>query len=178
MSRYLHSLLYNWVTLFFCAMSCFVGTSVVAQMVKNLPAMQETHVQSLGWEDPLEKGMTPHSGTLAWRIPRTEEPGGLQSMGSQRVRHDWVTKHCTCFLVFTVSFLLPKTNKQTNKRFSFTVWSYRKGSMEEVQKNWPNKAPSFWKVQSLLSGKSQEYNSSSDIEKVRIEGDRVFRKNW
>ena len=67
-------------------MSCFVGTSVVAQMVKNLPAMQETHVQSLGWEDPLEKGMTPHSGTLAWRIPRTEEPGGLQSMGSQRVR--------------------------------------------------------------------------------------------
>ena len=115
MSRYLHSLLYNWVTLFFCAMSCFVGTSVVAQMVKNLPAMQETHVQSLGWEDPLEKGMTPHSGTLAWRIPRTEEPGGLQSMGSQRVRHDWVTKHCTCFLVFTFSFLLPK-NKQTNKQ--------------------------------------------------------------
>ena len=56
-------------------------------MVKNLPAMQEALVRSLGWEDPLEKGMTAHPRTLAWRIPRTEEPGGLQSMGSQRVRH-------------------------------------------------------------------------------------------
>ena len=50
--------------------------------------MQLTQVQSLGWEDPLEKGIATHSSILAWRIPRTEEPGGLQSMGSQRVRHD------------------------------------------------------------------------------------------
>ena len=57
-------------------------------MVKNLPAMQATWVRSLGWEDPLEKGMATHSIILAWRIPWTEEPGGLQS---QRVRHDWVT---------------------------------------------------------------------------------------
>ena len=57
-------------------------------MLKNLPAMQETQVQFLGWEDPLEKGVIIHSSILAWRIPRTEEPGGLQSMGSQRVRHD------------------------------------------------------------------------------------------
>ena len=64
---------------------------LVAQMVKNLPAMQGTQVQFLGWEDPLEKGMTTHSSILAWRIPWTEEPGGLQSMGSYRVRHDWVT---------------------------------------------------------------------------------------
>ena len=62
--------------------------SVVAQAVKNLPAVQETGVQSLGQEDPLEKGMATHSSILAWRIPWTEEPGGLQSMGSQRVRHD------------------------------------------------------------------------------------------
>ena len=62
--------------------------SLVAQMIKNLPAMQETQVQSLGWEDPLEKGMTTHSSILAWRIPRTEEPGGLESTGLQRVRHD------------------------------------------------------------------------------------------
>ena len=55
---------------------------------KNLPAMQETWVQSLGWEDPLEKGTAAHSSILAWRIPWTEEPGGLQSMGSQRVGHD------------------------------------------------------------------------------------------
>ena len=56
--------------------------------VKNPPAMQETWVRSLGWEDPLEEGMAAHSSILAWRIPWTEVPGGLQSMGSQRVRHD------------------------------------------------------------------------------------------
>ena len=63
-------------------------TTLVAQMVKNLPAGQETQVRSLGQEDPLEKGMATHSSVLAWRIPWTEEPSGLQSMGSQRVRHD------------------------------------------------------------------------------------------
>ena len=57
-------------------------------MVQNLPVMQETQVQALGWEDPLEKGMATHSGILTWRIPWTEEPGRLQSMGLQRVRHD------------------------------------------------------------------------------------------
>ena len=57
-------------------------------MVKNLPAMQETWVQSLGWEDPLEKGMATHASILAWRIPWTEEPGGLQSVGLQRIRYD------------------------------------------------------------------------------------------
>ena len=57
-------------------------------MVKNLPARQETWAQSLGWEDALEKGMTPHSSILTWRIPQTEEPGGLQPMGLQRVRND------------------------------------------------------------------------------------------
>ena len=60
----------------------------MAQLVKNLPGMQETQVRSLDQEDPLEEGMATHSSILAWRIPRTEEPGGLQSMGSQRVRHD------------------------------------------------------------------------------------------
>ena len=60
----------------------------MAQMVKNLPAVQETQVQSLGQEDPLEKGIATHPSILAWRIPQTEEPGGLQSMGSQTVRHD------------------------------------------------------------------------------------------
>ena len=60
-------------------------------MVKNLPARQETWIQSLGWEDSLEKGMATHFSTLAWRIPWTEEPGGLQSMGSHRVGYDWAT---------------------------------------------------------------------------------------
>ena len=60
--------------------------SLVAQLVKNLPAMRETWVQSLGWEDPLEQGMATHSSILAWRTPWT-----VQSMGLQRVRHNWVT---------------------------------------------------------------------------------------
>ena len=57
-------------------------------MVKNLPGMQETRVRSLGWEDPLEEGMATHCSTFAWKIPWTEEPGGLQSTGSHRVGHD------------------------------------------------------------------------------------------
>ena len=64
------------------------STSLVAQTAKYLPAVWETQVRSLGWEDPLEKEMAIHSSTLAWRIPWTEEPGGLQSIGSQRVRHN------------------------------------------------------------------------------------------
>ena len=62
--------------------------SLVAQRLKRLPEMRETQVQSLGWEDPLEKAMAPHFSTLAWRVPWTEEPVRLQSMGSQRVGHD------------------------------------------------------------------------------------------
>ena len=69
--------------------------SLVAQMVKTLPAMQEIRVQSLRLEDPLEKEMATHSSILAWKIPWTEEPGGLQSIGSQRVRHNWATKILT-----------------------------------------------------------------------------------
>ena len=64
---------------------------LVAQTVKNLPAVQETQVWSLDEEDPLEMGKAPHSSILAWRIPWTEEPGWLQSVGSRRVRHDWAT---------------------------------------------------------------------------------------
>ena len=71
--------------------SIYVRASLVAQTVKNPHAVQETWIQSLGWEDPLEKGTATHSGILAWRIPWTEEPGRLQSMGPQRVRHSWAT---------------------------------------------------------------------------------------
>ena len=66
----------------------YMRTSLVAQTVKRLSTMRETQVQSLGREDPLEKEMAIHSSTTAWKIPWTEEPGRLQSMGSQRVRHD------------------------------------------------------------------------------------------
>ena len=72
---------------------CYRGiwVSLVAQMIKNPSAMQETWVWSLGWEDFLGKEMTNHTSILAWRIPWTEEPGGIQSMGLQRFRHDWAT---------------------------------------------------------------------------------------
>ena len=81
-----------------------VGLPCVAQMVKNLPAMQETWVWSLVQEDPLEKGMATHCSMLAWRIPWTEEPGRLQSMGLQRVRHYWahIHTHTFFFILFPI----------------------------------------------------------------------------
>ena len=66
----------------------FMNKDFVAQLVKNLPAVQEPWIQSLGWEDPLEKEMATHSSILAWKISWTEEPGGLHYMGSQRVGHE------------------------------------------------------------------------------------------
>ena len=83
----------NWVSVFNPVMILYnikhtFGASLVAQIVKYLPAMQETQVQFLGWENPLEKEMATHSHILAWEIPLFKESGGLQSMGSQRVGHD------------------------------------------------------------------------------------------
>ena len=77
--------------------------------------MQETGVLSLGWEDPLEKEMATHSSVLAWRIPRTEEPGGLQSMGSQRVRHDRVTDTYTPDTRVTLTYAVNKLKEVTVK---------------------------------------------------------------
>ena len=73
------------------------------QTVKRLPTTQETRVRSLGREDPLEKEMAPHSSVLAWRIPWMEEPGGLQSMGSQRVGHNWVTSLSLSLLMLYIT---------------------------------------------------------------------------
>ena len=86
---------YLWLLIFLleilipaCASSSPALPSFVAQMVKSLPAMRETWVRSLGWDDPLEKEMATHSSILVWKIPWMEEPGGLQSLGSQRVGQD------------------------------------------------------------------------------------------
>ena len=87
--------------------------SLVAQMIKNLPARQETYVLSLGWEDPLEKGMATHSSILDWRIPWTEEPGRLQSMGSPRVRHDFT---------FTFTFHFHALEKAMATHSSVLAW--------------------------------------------------------
>ena len=77
-------------------------TSLVAQLVKNLSAMQKTSVWFLGWEDALEKGMATHSSILAWRIPWTEEPGRQQSMGLQRVRCQWLTLSLLSYKYWTI----------------------------------------------------------------------------
>ena len=80
--------------------------SLVAQTVKNLPAVQETWVWSLGWEDPLEKEMATHCSIVVWEIPWTKEPGGLQTMGSQRIRYNWATQQQQP-IVDNISFGIP-----------------------------------------------------------------------
>ena len=89
----------------------YYWASLVSQTVKNPPAMQETWVPSVGWEDPLEEGIATHSSIPAWRIPWAEEPGGLQSVESQRVRHDWVT--------FTFTFCVHRQDKEKEEGHSF-----------------------------------------------------------
>ena len=76
-----------------------IGASLLAQVVKSLPALQEIQIQSLGQEDPLEKGMDTHSSSLAWKIPRTEEPGGLQSMGHKESDTTERLTHLLTYLV-------------------------------------------------------------------------------
>ena len=92
-----------WSTWYIRGTHGYYWDFLVAQMVTNLPAVQETWIWSLGWEeDPLGKGMATHSGILAWEIPWTEEPGGLQSLGSQRVGHKWATNTFTSHMDITV----------------------------------------------------------------------------
>ena len=106
LSRSVHSLIIIFSCIYHCKevlrryffkviFRCILTASLVTQMVKNLPAMQETQVWSLGWEDPLEKGIATHASILAWRIPLTDDFGGWQSMDSQRIRHHWVTNTFT-----------------------------------------------------------------------------------
>ena len=92
----------------------FLWVSLMAQMVKLLPAMQETWVPSLGQEDPLEKEMATYSSTLAWKIPWTEKPGRLQSMESQRVGHDWMTS-LSLGLEWKVTFSSPVVTAEFSK---------------------------------------------------------------
>ena len=93
-------------------------------MVKNLPATQKTRVQSLGWEDPLEKGMAIHSSILAWRIPWTEEPDGLRSMGLQRVGHDWATNTATTTMnSWPLLLSEPQVNKSQFLPWVSSIWN-------------------------------------------------------
>ena len=99
--------------------------SLVAQMVKNLSAMQETWVLSLCWENPLEKAMVTHSSIFSWRIPWTEEPGELQSMGSQIVGHNWVTN----------TFTFPILSLVHDKGMYISVLSFNM-SISQIYQNW------------------------------------------
>ena len=105
----------------------------MAQRVKRLPAVQETWVRSLGQEDPLEKEMAAHSSTLAWKIPWTEKPGRLQSMGSQRVGHNWVTS-----LSLSLSPLSPPKHKVLLQHMKISLLCINQGMMEILQKQKPS----------------------------------------
>ena len=119
--------IFNWkmIALKYCLGLCHtLGASLVAQTVKHLTAMRETWVQSLGWEYPLEEEMAAHSSTLTWRILWTEEPGGLQSMGSQRVGQNWETSlHFTSWWIMTFTRKLRKIKRQQwISNFSSRIW--------------------------------------------------------
>ena len=99
--------------LYFLEPLAYLFTSFVAQTVKYLPTMWETWVWSLGLEDPLQKEMATHSSIHAWKIPWTEEPGGLQSMGSQRVGHNWATS--LSFIIFIIVILNFQSDNSNNQ---------------------------------------------------------------
>ena len=123
--------------------------SLVAQTVKNLPAIWDTWVWSLGWEDPLEKRMAAHSNILGWRIPWIEEPGGLQSMGLQRAGHDWETLN-----ILTIS-----TSKLGDKWLCEVVSSQ---SLEIFQNHLVDR-PFIWNF----------------VEKIHVKGsDLDYKYNW
>ena len=115
----------------YCLYCRWYRSSLVAQMIKNLPAKQETQVQSLGWEDSLEKGMETHYSILVWQIPWTEEPDGLQSMALERVRHDWVTDTFTLLRWYSnypkrqsgISQAIKKSKRTKQRQTSTAPWS-------------------------------------------------------
>ena len=143
---------------------------LVAQRLKHLPPMQETRVRSLGWEDPLEKEMVTHSSILAWRIPWTEEPGRLQSTGSQRVGHDWATSlslfhfmpSLSCGMWDLVPWPRIEPGAPTLGRWSFSQWTNREAPARWILNLWTSREVClfasllfyFWeKAESLQSSK-------------------------
>ena len=137
---------WKWVLLFsFSAQACNCSGFPAAQTVKNPPAMWETWVRYLSWEDPLEKEMVTHSSILAWRITWTEEPGRLQSMGSQRVGHDWATCH------FTTPLLLQSTGSRCMGFNNYSTWVLQlqlAGSRAWAQQIWCTGLGAPWHVES------------------------------
>ena len=110
-----------------------IRASLIAQTVRNPSAIHETWVWSLGWEDPLEKGMATHSSTLAWRIPWTEEPQGLQSTAMQRAAHDWATNNFT----LTVNLEIYSTHLELRRLLRITT---RDSTEESLSPDWRTRA--------------------------------------
>ena len=147
--------------------------SLVAQTIKNLPAMQKTQVQSLGQEDPLEKGMTAHSSILAWRTPWTEEPGEPQSMVSQRVGHYWATTtyiHTPGPRVLTSS---SDSSRQQSKSLSSTLSS--SFLLFSSQPSCPNGPQTEWLTLTVNQGLQSCRTSSWHALKYWVTALRVWR---
>ena len=125
------------------------GASLVAQMVKNLPAMQDTWVQSLGQEDPQEKGMATHSSVLTRRIPWTQGPGRLQSMGLQRIRHDWETN------IF-ISWMCCSTMSRSVSGIKtiHCAQHFQPGNQERKPTIWPSLCPFLNTLTGILTSQS------------------------
>ena len=164
-----------------CTSAGFPGGSVV----KNLSAIQEIWVQFLGREDPLEEGMATHSSILAWRIPWTEEPGRLQSMGLQRVGWDWVTKHTLMLHICLPWRLMTKDRSST---VSLWVWaqSCREGARFGSLPTWsvPRKSLTFsllgalWSAWTFTSGKRKKKPCSFKILSKKGFSDAQISPGW
>ena len=124
--------------------------SLEVQLVKNLPAVQETWVWSMGWEDPLEKEMETHSSVLAWKISWTEEHDGLQSMGSQRVGHDWATNTYLLILVWEI----PWTEG---------TWGLQSLWLQRIRHDWATEHATRY-----LGKKCKSWKAPSNIENYKL----------
>ena len=152
-------------------------------MVKSLPAMWETQVRSLNQEDPLEKEMATRSSIVAWRIPWTEEPGKLQSLGSQRVRNNWATNTFTfiaCHLIWVVNYgalslyKLKRTPETlTNHTFSWLIKDMMQ-KHDTSDRNWPLFLSTLRCEHNALSTEETEWDDSSSESLRAIMSDNLY----
>ena len=159
------------------------GASLVAQTVKNLPTMQENGVQSLGWEEPLEKWMATYSSILAWKISWTEEPARLQSMGLQRVGHDWATNTFQTSYPFAqlIKITTTTTTKPKMEHFNlvikywridvFELWCWRR----LLRVPWTSRSN-----QSIVKKINSEYSLEGLMLKLKLQyfGHLMGRTDW
>ena len=150
LARYLHIYIYTYI--YVCMHTYpYMWASLVGQMVKNLLAMQGTQVWSLRQEYPLEKEMATHSSILVWRIPWTEEPGKLQSMGSQRVRHDWMTDtYIYVHIYMHIHFISILTQRYTRSVMRLQEWAVLH-KMNHIMGLAASCPWSWWEVHTLLT---------------------------